>query len=111
MDPKRSQKLDFEDEEVKTGVERGVWHGGPFTVVSYKYAPGAIFPSHSHEASQLTIVLKGNIEFFIGKDKFSVVAGETIYIPSNEPHRAEVPKGGEHVLSLNIFHPPREEHP
>ena len=111
MEQKRVEKLDFKDEEAKTGVERGVWHGGPFTVVRYKYAPGAIFPSHSHEASQLTIVLKGKIVFFVGENKVSVKSGETIYIPSNEPHGAEVPKEGEPVISLNIFHPPREEHP
>jgi quercetin dioxygenase-like cupin family protein len=111
MDSKGVQKLDFEDEEVKVGVERGVWHGGPFTVVRYKYDPGATFPPHSHEASQLTIVLTGTIDFFIGGDKLTVSAGETIYIPSNETHGAEVPTGGESVLSLNIFHPPRQEHP
>ena len=111
MDSKKAQKLDFENEKVKIGVERGVWHGGPFTVVRYKYDPGAIFPPHSHESSQLTVVLTGTIVFFIGDDEFSVSAGETIYIPSNETHGAEVPKGGESVLSLNIFHPPRKEHP
>jgi quercetin dioxygenase-like cupin family protein len=111
MSSEKSQKLDFKDETVKAGVERGVWHGGPFTVVRYKYAPGAKFPSHSHEASQLTIILEGGIEFFIGEDRFSVRAGETIYIPSGEPHGAEVPEDGEPVLSINVFYPPREEHP
>jgi len=111
MNSKKTQKLIFRDEEAKPGVQRGVWHGGPFTVVRYKYVPGAIFPSHSHEASQLTIVLKGTIEFLVGNDKFRVEAGETIYIPSNLPHGAKVPEGDESVDSINIFYPKREEHP
>jgi unsaturated pyranuronate lyase len=111
MNPKNAQIIVFEDEEAKPGVQRGVWHGGPFTVVQYKYVPGAIFPSHSHESSQLTIVLKGTIEFSVGKDKLTVQAGETIYLPSNQPHGAQIPKEGEPVDSINIFYPKREEHP
>ncbi|MBN1573463.1 MAG: cupin domain-containing protein [Deltaproteobacteria bacterium] len=111
MYSEKAQKLDFKDETVKPGVERGVWNGGPFTVVRYKYAPGAKFPSHSHEASQLTIILEGSIEFSVGEDKIFVTAGETIYIPSGESHSAEVPKDGESVHSINVFYPPREKHP
>lgn len=111
MYPEKAQKIDFEDETAKPGVERGVWHGGPFTAVRYKYAPGAEFPPHSHEASQLTIILKGDIEFSVGGEKIFVREGETIYIPSGESHGAEVPSGGEPVLSINVFYPRREEHP
>ena len=106
-----AQKLNFKEETVKPGVKRGVWHGGPFTVVYYEYSPGAKFPSHRHEASQLTVVLKGTIEFSLGEDKIFVKAGETIYIPTNKSHGAQVPQNGESVHSINIFYPPREEHP
>ena len=103
--------LKFADEECKPDVERAVWDGGPFTVVRYRYQPGACFPSHHHDNAQITIVLSGRIRFHIEGEEFALGPGEAIYIPAGVPHFAEVDQASEPVLSLNVFHPPRKEHP
>ena len=111
MSGHKAQKLNFVDEVIKPGVKRADWHGGPFTAVRYTYEPGAVFPSHSHEAAQITIVLAGQIKFSVDNVEFSLDSGESIYIPGNVSHGAEVPSESEPVVSINIFHPPRKEHP
>jgi len=107
----QAQKLRFVEEAVGPGVERGVWHAGPFTVVRYRYAPGAVFPPHQHEAAQLTVILAGRIRFSVDGHALELAFGETLYIPGGALHSAEVPKDSEPVVSLNVFHPPRKDHP
>lgn len=104
------QKLDFEEVESRPGVYRAEWHGGPFTVVRYRYAPGSVFPSHSHDSSQLTVVLSGRIRFEVDGQEHEVARGESLFIPGGASHSAAV-AGDAEVVSINIFHPPRKEHP
>jgi len=107
----RTEKLVFEDEVALPGVMRALWHGGPFTVVRYTYAPGSTFPSHQHESAQVTVVMTGRICFQAEGEDFALDAGEAIYIPPNAAHGAFVPPDSEPVLSFNVFHPPRKENP
>jgi len=107
----RAEKLDLIEEACKPGVKRAHWHGGPFTVIKYVYAPGSEFPEHSHDEDQVTVVVSGNIVFDVSGEKVELMPGETAYIPGGAPHSASVPKGGETVVSINVFHPPRKEHP
>ena len=85
--------------------------GGPFTVIKYVYAPGSKFPEHSHEADQVTVVVSGNIVFNVSGDHVELGPGETAYLPGGSPHSASVPEDGEPVVSINVFHPPRKDHP
>jgi len=107
----KARKLVFREDDCRPGVDRGVWDGGPFTVVRYQYAPGSIFPAHDHASSQITVVLSGRIEFEVEGNSIALGPGESVFIPGGASHSARVPDHGDAVVSINIFHPPRKEHP
>ena len=64
---------------------------------------------HSHENEQLTYILSGALEFWLGADEdqhMIVRAGELLVIPSNLPHRA---LALEDTLDVDVFNPPRAD--
>ena len=66
-------------------------------------------PRHSHENEQLTYLLSGAMEFWIGandEQNLIVRAGEVLVIPSNIPHRA---LALEDTLDVDVFNPPRQD--
>ena len=70
---------------------------------------GCIVPKHSHENEQITYILEGALNFWIGEngeEELTVRAGEVLVIPSNVPHKAEAL---EDTLDVDIFSPPRQD--
>ena len=66
-------------------------------------------PRHSHENEQITYILEGALEFWLGADDerhLIVRAGEVLVIPSMLPHRA---LALESTLDVDIFCPPRQD--
>jgi quercetin dioxygenase-like cupin family protein len=111
MEGDRPEKLNFVGEECKPGVDRAEWHGGPFTVIEYRYAPGSEFPEHQHDSAQLTTIISGEIVFLLDGREHRLGTGETFFIPGGVPHGAFVPADSPEVVSVNVFHPRRKEHP
>ena len=48
--------------------------------------PGFNQPLHQHQAEQAYIIIQGNGEITVDKEKEAVTKGDIIYIPSNELH-------------------------
>lgn len=73
--------------------------------------PGFDMETHQHENEQITIVLSGRVRIGVGdpdSDAYreeTLVAGQTIVLPSNVPHRAAA---DEHSVVLDLFSPPSE---
>jgi quercetin dioxygenase-like cupin family protein len=70
---------------------------------------GCVVPTHAHENEQLTYILNGTLRFWLGDDESEVIdvaAGDVLFIPSGQPHRAEAL---EDTLDLDIFCPPRQD--
>jgi quercetin dioxygenase-like cupin family protein len=70
---------------------------------------GCVVPKHSHENEQLTYILQGALQFWLGEDQTEEVvvrAGEVLVIPSNLPHKA---LALEDTLDVDIFCPPRQD--
>ena len=70
---------------------------------------GCIVPWHHHDNEQLTYVLEGALQFWIGSEEGEEVvvrAGEVLVIPSNVPHKA---LALEDTLDVDIFCPPRQD--
>lgn len=64
---------------------------------------------HSHANEQMTCVLEGRLQFWLGANgehHVIVNPGEVLHIPAHVPHRAMCL---EDTLELNVFSPPREE--
>jgi quercetin dioxygenase-like cupin family protein len=66
-------------------------------------------PRHSHENEQVTYVLKGALQVWLGANderELIVRAGEVLVIPSHLPHRA---LALEDTLDVDVFCPPRQD--
>ena len=70
---------------------------------------GCDVPRHAHENEQLTVVLRGCLEFGIGESEREEIivarAGEVVHLPSNLAHRA---RALEETLVLDVFSPVSE---
>lgn len=67
---------------------------------------GAVVPEHKHENEQITMVLKGALEFQIDGRTVMVREGEVLVIPSWMPHSATAV---EDTDDLDLFCPPRQD--
>jgi quercetin dioxygenase-like cupin family protein len=68
-----------------------------------------VVPMHEHENEQLTYILQGALQFFIGEeDEEGVIVreGEVLHLPSRVPHKAIAL---EDTLDVDIFSPPRQD--
>jgi quercetin dioxygenase-like cupin family protein len=66
-------------------------------------------PQHSHENEQITYILEGALQFWLGEKgerELTVRAGEVLVIPSYLPHRA---LAVEDTLDVDVFNPPRQD--
>jgi quercetin dioxygenase-like cupin family protein len=66
-------------------------------------------PEHSHENEQITYILEGALQFWLGEKgerELTVHAGEVLVIPSYLPHRA---LAVEDTLDVDVFNPPRQD--
>ena len=73
------------------------------------FKKGDDVPRHSHENEQITYILEGALNFWLGEQgerEITVRAGELITIPSHLPHRA---LALEDTVDVDVFCPPRED--
>jgi quercetin dioxygenase-like cupin family protein len=66
-------------------------------------------PQHSHENEQITYILEGALQFWLGEQgerELTIHAGEVLVIPSYLPHRA---LAVEDTLDVDVFNPPRQD--
>ena len=99
-------------ETVTDTIKRRLFSGARMMLAHVYLDEGAIVPMHSHENEQLTWVIEGALRFWIGEEgsddfqEMVVSAGETLYIPSNVPHKAEALAD---TLDIDVFSPPRQD--
>ena len=66
----------------------GVADGAPnFTMREFQLGPGAATPHHSHDWEHEVLILEGTGNLLHGDAETTFGAGDSIYIPSNEPHQ------------------------
>ncbi|HUT15964.1 MAG TPA: cupin domain-containing protein [Anaerolineae bacterium] len=97
---------DLLTETVLPGIDRQRIDGERMTIVRYVYAPGSVFPAHSHPEEQITVVLSGEIEFDVDGQLEQATAGSVIVIPPNAVHGARI-LGDQQVETLNVLSPRR----
>ena len=100
---------DMPREPVTEQLSRRLITGDRMMLAHVYLKKGCIVPRHSHENEQITYILDGALQFWIGEDgeeEVTVRAGEVLHIPSNVPHKAEAL---EDTLDVDIFSPPRQD--
>jgi quercetin dioxygenase-like cupin family protein len=96
-------------EPLKGSITRRFISSDRLMIAQVLLKKGDDVPRHSHENEQITYILSGALEFWVGPDEeqnLIVRAGEVLVIPSNVPHRA---LALEDTLDIDVFNPPRED--
>lgn len=73
----------------------------------FKLEPDTIFPEHSHDAEQITLVLEGELFFSYDGKTVALKAGDVIAIPSNAVHA--VYTGTASCRAVDAWSPVRKE--
>lgn len=100
---------DIPAEPLKGSITRKWVSSDRLMIAHVALKKGDDVPRHSHENEQITYLLSGAMEFWIGahdEQNLIVRAGEVLVIPSNVPHRA---LALEDTLDVDVFNPPRQD--
>jgi quercetin dioxygenase-like cupin family protein len=82
-------------------------HGEASTLAVVELGPGAVVPEHQHPNEQLGLVIRGTLEFRVGRETRELRPGATWCIPSDVPH--EVRAGPEGAVVVDVFAPVRSD--
>jgi quercetin dioxygenase-like cupin family protein len=93
-------------EKVTATISRRILTGEKSMVVWWSMKAGVHAAAHHHPHEQVFWVLKGRMEFRLGPEKRTCVAGDVGVIPGGVEHEAWFPEDTEVV---DIFSPPRED--
>jgi len=107
-----ARKIRWDDlpaEQLKGTITRRLVTSERMMLAHVYFKKGDDVPRHSHENEQITYVLSGALQFWLGTDdneEITIRGGEVLVIPSNLPHRAIAL---EDTLDVDIFCPPRQD--
>lgn len=102
--------IDFSTVQAKhpyPGVETRRVDFVQFTVVEYRFRPGAVFPVHHHAEDQVVIVLEGSVRFAVDGRPVDLGPGACARVAPNVPHGATA--GPQGARMLNLVSPRRRE--
>ena len=98
--------FDSPKKETSAGIHMSGFAGEQLMTTHLLFEAGAIGASHAHPHEQLTVVLRGEMEFTLGEERSVLKAGEALAIPSNVVHGARALTEAE---VLDIFTPVRAD--
>lgn len=94
-------------EQTAEGIERQMVVGQNVMLCRFRFAPFVVTPEHTHPHEQMTLVVQGNVRFFIDGEERIVSAGDVLHFPPNNRHGATMLD--EEVILIDIFAPIRED--
>jgi quercetin dioxygenase-like cupin family protein len=108
-DAKHYRWDDMTAEPLKGTISRRLITGERMMIAHVYFKKGDDVPRHAHGNDQITYILEGALQFWLGANgdrEVIVRAGEVLVIPSNLPHRAVAL---EDTLDVDVFNPPRQD--
>jgi quercetin dioxygenase-like cupin family protein len=93
-------------ERINDKIERRVLAGKHGMIVWWKVKAGAHAAAHQHPHEQIVWMLKGKMDFRIGNERRSMIAGDVAVIPADVEHEGFFSEDTEVV---DVFAPPRED--
>jgi quercetin dioxygenase-like cupin family protein len=94
-------------EQVAEGVARQMIVGDRVMVCRLTIAARTVTPIHTHVHEQITLVERGQADFFIEGNRRTAKAGDVLLFPSGIEHGATMLE--DEVVLIDIFSPPRED--
>jgi quercetin dioxygenase-like cupin family protein len=93
-------------EQVNDKISRRMLAGKQGMIVWWSMKAGAHAGAHRHPHEQIVWMLKGRMDFRIGDEHRSMVAGDVAVVPSGVEHEGFFPEDTEVV---DVFAPPRAD--
>jgi quercetin dioxygenase-like cupin family protein len=94
-------------ERIGEGIERQMIWGERLMICRLRFAPHVVTAVHSHAHEQITIVVRGRVQFFVSGEPRLASAGDVLHFPSHIEHGATMLD--EEVVLIDIFSPVRED--
>jgi quercetin dioxygenase-like cupin family protein len=94
------------EEEITDKIRRRVVSGKQGTLVYWRMKAGAHAAVHKHPHEQFVFMIKGAMDFRIGKEKRTMRAGDVAVVPGGVEHEGFFPEDTEVV---DFFAPVRED--
>ena len=94
------------EERITDKISRRVLAGKQGMIVWWSIKAGAHAAAHRHHHEQIVWMLKGKMDFRIGEERQTMVAGDVAVIPSGVEHEGFFPEDTEVV---DVFAPVRED--
>lgn len=94
--------------QIFPGVEIFTAAGQQVMLSLVELDPRSEVPEHSHPHEQLGLLLEGELDFVIGDERQTLVAGDMWRIPGGVSHRVKAGEQG--ARALDVFHPVREDY-
>ena len=80
--------------------------------VLVEFAPGVLFPKHSHPGEEIVYVVEGLLEYTIeGRPPVTLKAGEVLFIPAGTPHAVTKPRQRHRGGACHVYRREREAAP
>jgi quercetin dioxygenase-like cupin family protein len=96
----------LQEERVTDKITRRIVGGDKAMIVWWSIKAGAHAAAHRHPHEQIFWMLKGRMDFRMGDEMRSCVAGDFAVIPGGVEHEAWFPEDTE---VIDVFGPPRED--
>jgi unsaturated pyranuronate lyase len=93
-------------EQLTPSISRQAVHGETMTIARFRLSKGTHVEQHAHPNEQVATVLSGRMRFLLGDEQHEVGAGESIVLPPNVPHAADVLEDSD---VLDAFSPVRDD--
>lgn len=101
-----SELMKMPEEHITDKITRRVLSGEQGMLVRWDIRKGAHAAAHKHPHEQIVWMVSGRMDFRIGNEKRSMVAGDTAVIPGGVEHEGHFP---EDTVVVDFFAPPRED--
>ena len=94
-------------EDAEPGVRRRILQAhGKLMLMEVRFAADAAGYEHSHVHEQISYCVAGRFEYSLGGHLHVLLAGDSIYVPSNARHGAKALEAG---TLIDVFTPVRED--
>jgi quercetin dioxygenase-like cupin family protein len=104
--PGFSELAKVEAEQITDKITRRTVSGEQGMLVHWTIKKGAHAAAHKHPHEQIVWMISGRMDFRIGNEKRSMVAGDTAIVPGGVEHEGHFP---EDTVVIDFFAPPRED--
>jgi quercetin dioxygenase-like cupin family protein len=88
------------------GVNGQFFVGEELMMMRVMIGKGETAPAHSHRHEQMSVILKGKVQFTVGEETMSLETGDVVSIPGHVVHSVTALEDAE---LIEIFTPVRED--